>query len=59
MFKQFINNLNGNEVYMLFSLLIFFVFFIVATVVLIRMKKSHVDYMSSIPLRKEEVAHQN
>ncbi|WP_169303332.1 hypothetical protein [Pedobacter cryophilus] len=53
MFKQFINNLNGNEVYMLFSLLIFFVFFIVATVVLIRMKKTHVNYMSSIPLNTE------
>lgn len=49
MFKQFISDLNGKEIYMLFSLFIFLVFFIVATIALIRMKKSHVDYMSDIP----------
>lgn len=50
MFKQFITHLNGNEVYMLLSLLIFFAFFIGATFALIKMKKSHIQYMSSIPL---------
>ncbi|MBD3750693.1 MAG: hypothetical protein IE931_14495 [Sphingobacteriales bacterium] len=53
MFRQFINDLNGKEIYMLFSLFIFLVFFIVATIVLIRMKKSHVDYMSDIPFTSE------
>ena len=50
MFKQFINNINGDEVYMLCSLFIFFAFFIAATVVLITMKKSHIKHMENIPL---------
>ena len=54
MFKQFVNSLNGNEVYMLLSLFIFFAFFIGATIVLIRMKKQHVLYMSEIPLQNQE-----
>ncbi|MEO5911227.1 MAG: hypothetical protein ABIP95_10090 [Pelobium sp.] len=51
MFKQFIQSLHGDEVYMLLSLMIFFLFFIAATVALIRMKKSHIEYMSDIPLK--------
>ncbi|WP_442796281.1 hypothetical protein [Pelobium manganitolerans] len=54
MFKQFINGLKGDEVYMLISLSIFFIFFIVAAVVLIRMKKKHIDYMSNIPLEDKD-----
>ena len=50
MFKQFINSLQGDESFMLASLFIFVLFFIVATVVLIKMKKNHIDYMSNIPL---------
>lgn len=50
MFKQFINSLKGDESFMLASLLIFLLFFIVATVALIKMKKNHIDYMSNIPL---------
>mgnify|MGYP003297141568 CR=1 FL=1 len=53
MFKQFVNNLHGDEVYMLLSLLIFFAFFIGATIALIRMKKSHISYMEKIPLESE------
>lgn len=49
MFKQ-INNLEGNEVYMLLSLFIFFAFFIGATIFMLRMKKNHISYMSNIPL---------
>lgn len=52
MFKQ-LNNLNGNEVYMFLALFIFIAFFIGATVALIRMKKSHVNYMGNIPLESE------
>ena len=53
MFKQFIDTLNGNEIYMLFSLFIFFAFFVVATIVLLSIKKTHVNYMSNIPLLSE------
>ncbi len=56
MFKQFINTLKGDEIYMLISLMIFFLFFIAATVALIKMKKKHIDYMSHIPLAEEENA---
>jgi hypothetical protein len=53
MFKQFINTLQGDEVYMLISLLIFFLFFIGATIALIRMKKNYLDHMSNIPIDNE------
>lgn len=49
MFKQ-ITNLNGNEWYLIASLLIFLLFFIIVGVLLIRMNKSHIDYMSEMPL---------
>ena len=55
MFKQFIDNLNGNEVYMLCSLFIFFAFFIAATIALLTMKKSHVKHMENIPLDTESI----
>nr|WP_294895239.1 hypothetical protein [uncultured Pedobacter sp.] len=53
MFKQFINTLHGDEVFMLISLLIFVLFFVVATVALIKMKKNHIDYMSNIPFEEK------
>lgn len=49
MFKQ-ITNLNGNEWYLIVSLLIFMVFFIVVTIMLLTMKKDYNDYMRSMPL---------
>ncbi|TFF35409.1 hypothetical protein [Mucilaginibacter psychrotolerans] len=54
MFKQFTENIQGNQVYLLFSLGIFLVFFIIVTVLLLRLKKSHVDHMSAIPLNDNE-----
>jgi hypothetical protein len=51
MFKQFTENIDANQAYLLFSLGIFFVFFIVVTIVLIRIRKPHVDHMSELPLR--------
>lgn len=50
MFKQFTENISGNQIYLLFSLGIFLVFFIVVTVVLMRIRKQHVDHMSELPL---------
>lgn len=52
MFKQ-LSNLAGDEIYLLVSLLIFVAFFIGATIVLFRMKKTHINYMSQIPLESE------
>jgi len=50
MFKQFTEHFEGAQVYLLFSLGIFMVFFIVVTVLLIRIRKNHSDYMSDMPL---------
>lgn len=51
MFKQFTENINANQAYLLFSLGIFFVFFIVVAVMLIRIRKQHADHMSDLPLQ--------
>ena len=55
MFKQFTENINGNQVYLIASLGIFLVFFIVVTILLIRLRKSHVDHMSDLPLEDEYI----
>jgi len=53
MWKQ-ITNLNGDEIYMIISLLIFLTFFILVAIMLISMKKSFVDYMKDLPLEESE-----
>jgi len=50
MFKQFTENITAFQGYLLFSLSIFFVFFIVVTVMLIKLRKDHVAHMSDMPL---------
>ncbi|MFB2120301.1 hypothetical protein [Parapedobacter sp. 2B3] len=49
MFKQ-ITDLSGNEWYLIVSLWIFLVFFIVVAIMLFRMRKDYVDYMKDIPM---------
>lgn len=53
MFRQ-ITDLNGDERYLIFSLLIFLIFFIVVGIMLIRMKKDYSDHMSAMPLEENE-----
>jgi cbb3-type cytochrome oxidase subunit 3 len=53
MFKQ-ITNLEGNEWYLITSLWIFLLFFIIVTLLIIRMRKQHSSYMSRLPLKDEE-----
>ncbi|WP_306550052.1 hypothetical protein [Daejeonella sp.] len=50
MFRQFIDKSTGADVYLITSLGIFFVFFIIVTVLLFTMNKKHVNYMSELPL---------
>jgi len=50
MFDQFLNHISGKEAYLMFSLWMFLAFFIVVTILLILMRKQHVNYMSDIPL---------
>lgn len=53
MWKQ-ITNLNGDEIYLIISLWIFFVFFVVVAIMLFTMKKDFVRYMERIPLEDGE-----
>jgi len=54
MFKQFSTLINGNEVYLLTSLGIFLLFFIIVALMLLRMRKDTINYMSALPLNENE-----
>jgi len=53
MFKQFLENAEGNQGYLLSSLAIFLVFFILVGVFVLTMKKEEIKYMSELPLNDE------
>lgn len=53
MFKQFLNQVNGSQVYLITSLGIFMVFFILVAILLITMKKDEIKYMSELPLKED------
>jgi len=55
MFKQFTQNISGTQVYLLSSLGIFLIFFIVVTILLIRLRKQHVKHMSDLPLQDSHI----
>lgn len=54
MFRQFIDRSSGLDVYLITSLGIFMVFFIIVTILLFTMKKNHVSYMSELPLNDDK-----
>lgn len=54
MFKQ-ITTLNGAEMYLIASLWIFLVFFVIVGIMLVRMNKEHVSYMKDLPFEEDEV----
>ena len=51
--KHYMETIAGIEIYPLISLCIFFLFFIVLIVYVVRMNKSEVAWMESLPLEKE------
>ncbi|KGE15809.1 hypothetical protein [Sphingobacterium deserti] len=53
MFKQ-ITNLHGDEIYLITSLWIFLVFFLLVALMLVWMKKEHINYMKDIPFDEAE-----
>lgn len=53
MFKQFINEVNGSQVYLITSMGIFMLFFILVTLLLVTMKKDKIKYMSELPLKED------
>jgi cbb3-type cytochrome oxidase subunit 3 len=52
--KQYTETIKNAEIYPIISLLIFFIFFVVLTVYVLRMKKSSVKMLSEIPLNDSE-----
>jgi len=53
MFKQFLNTVTGSNIYLISSLWIFLIFFILVAVMLIKMSKDHIRHMSELPLNDE------
>lgn len=54
MFRQFIDKSTGADIYLITSLGIFFVFFVIVTALLFTMNKKHVSYMSELPLTDDK-----
>jgi len=54
MFKQFVDQVSGNNIYLIISLMIFFIFFVVIALLLIKMNKKHIAYMSGLPLSENK-----
>lgn len=54
MFKQFVDKAAGVEMYLISSLAIFMVFFILVGLLLIKMNKKHIQYMSALPISEPE-----
>lgn len=55
MFDQFLNNISGKQSYLIFSLWVFLVFFVFVALLLLFMRKQHVNYMSDIPLNDSSI----
>lgn len=53
MFKQ-ITNLHGDEIFMITSLWIFIIFFVLVGMMLFFMKKDHIQYMKELPFDGSE-----
>jgi len=54
MFKQFLTQVTDSQVYLITSLGIFMLFFLLVGLLLIFMKKEQIDYMSSLPLNDDD-----
>ena len=54
MFKQFIHEVAGAEVYLMASLLTFFLFFVLVGVYLVVVSRRHLDAMRELPLQNTE-----
>ena len=54
MFKQFLTQVTDSQVYLITSLGIFMLFFLLVALLLIFMKKEQIDYMSSMPFNDDK-----
>jgi hypothetical protein len=55
MFDQFVKDVSGKQMYLIFSLWVFLVFFVVVSFLLFITKKKHVDHMSALPLEDSTI----
>lgn len=53
MFNQ-IRNLAGGEMYLIISLLLFMVFFVIVGLYLLKLNKNHIKIMSSLPIQENQ-----
>ena len=53
MFKQFIQNFADSRIYLISSLWLFLIFFLLVGIMLFRMSKKHIDHMSKLPLEED------
>lgn len=56
MFNQ-IRDLAGGELYLITSLLLFMVFFIVVAIYLFKLSKQHIAMMGNLPINDQEIQH--
>ncbi|HCS19003.1 MAG TPA: hypothetical protein DIW47_00315 [Bacteroidetes bacterium] len=54
MFKQFISGVEGMDQYLIFSMIVFLVFFAGVLIYVVRMTKEEIDILSNIPLNDKE-----
>ncbi len=54
MYKEVISNIEGVSIYPVFSVIVFFVFFSVITVWVMKSKKEDFDSISKMPLNENE-----
>lgn len=54
MFRQFLENQAGSSIYVIISLMIFLIFFLLVGIVLWKMNKTHIQYMSDLPLTDDK-----
>ncbi len=54
MFRQFLDKVQGADIPMIISLLIFFIFFILVGTYLFIVDKKHLNYMSLLPLNEDQ-----
>jgi hypothetical protein len=54
MFRQLLQNIQGADIPMVSSLIIFFIFFILIGIYLLIIDKNHIKHMSNLPLEGDE-----
>jgi len=54
MFKQFLSGVDGMDQYLIFSMIVFIVFFTGVVLYVLRMRKDTADKLSNIPLNDNE-----